>query len=65
MADLEVTVAGGVATMTMNRPEARNALSMDMRAQMDDEFPRLEFDDSIRCIVLEGAGHGFRGEQGK
>ena len=54
MADLEVSVAGGVATVTMNRPEARNALSMDMRAQMDDEFHRLEFDQSIRCIVLEG-----------
>ncbi len=59
MADLEVSVAGGVATVTMNRPEARNALSMDMRAQMDDEFHRLEFDQSIRCIVLEGAGDHF------
>ena len=59
MADLEVSVADGVATVTMNRPEARNALSMDMRAQMDDEFHRLEFDQSIRCIVLEGAGDHF------
>ena len=59
MADLDVKVAGGVATMTMNRPEARNALSMDMRAQMDEAFHRLEFDDAIRCIVLEGAGDHF------
>jgi 2-(1,2-epoxy-1,2-dihydrophenyl)acetyl-CoA isomerase len=45
--------------MTMNRPEARNALSMEMRSEMDRLFHEAEFDDAIRCIVLEGAGDHF------
>ena len=59
MADLEMTIEGGIATMTMNRPEARNALSMEMRSEMDRLFHEAEFDDAIRCIVLEGAGDHF------
>ncbi len=59
MADLEMSVEGGIATMTMNRPEARNALSMDMRSQMDELFHQVEFDDAVRCVVLQGAGEHF------
>ena len=59
MADLELTVDGAVATLTMNRPEARNALSMEMRALMDKAFHQVEFDDAIRCVVLTGAGDHF------
>ena len=54
-----MTIDGGIATMTMNRPEARNALSMEMRSEMDRLFHEAEFDDAIRCIVLEGAGDHF------
>ena len=43
MADCEMTVDGGIATMTMNRPEARNALSMEMRGEMDRLFHEAEF----------------------
>ena len=59
MADCEMTIDSGIATMTMNRPEARNALSMEMRSEMDRLFHEAEFDDAIRCIVLEGAGDHF------
>ncbi|SVC31343.1 uncharacterized protein METZ01_LOCUS284197 [marine metagenome] len=59
MADLEIKVDGGVATMTMNRPEARNALSIEMRSLMDEMFHQVEFDDAVRCVVLEGAGDHF------
>jgi len=59
VADLEMTVDGSIATLTMNRPEARNALSMEMRTQLDEAFHQLEFDKSIRCIVLTGAGEHF------
>ena len=59
MADLEFTVENGIATVTMIRPEARNALSMEMRSQMDRVFHDIEFDDSVRCVVLEGAGDHF------
>jgi 2-(1,2-epoxy-1,2-dihydrophenyl)acetyl-CoA isomerase len=59
MSDLEVSIENGIATVTMNRPDARNALSMDMRAEMDTAFHDIEFDDAIRCVVLTGAGEHF------
>ena len=59
MADLEMTVDGGIATLTMNRPEARNAFSMEMRSRMDELFHQIEFDDIVRCVVLTGAGDHF------
>ncbi|MEM7404130.1 MAG: enoyl-CoA hydratase [Pseudomonadota bacterium] len=59
MADLEVAINDGIATLTMNRPDARNALSMDMRSQMNEAFHDVEFDDSVRCVVLQGAGEHF------
>jgi len=59
VSDLELTIEDGVATLTMNRPEARNALSMDMRAEMDEAFHQVEFDDTVRCVVLTGAGEHF------
>ncbi len=59
MADLDMTVSGGVATLTMNRPEARNALSMDMRSLLDEKLHQVEADDSVRCVVLTGAGEHF------
>jgi 2-(1,2-epoxy-1,2-dihydrophenyl)acetyl-CoA isomerase len=59
MADLEVKKSGAVATLTMNRPAVRNALSMDMRAELDAAFHDIEFDEHIRCVVLTGAGDHF------
>lgn len=59
MADLEVSQQGSVATLTMNRPEARNALSMDMRSELCAALHEIEMDDSIRCVVLKGAGDHF------
>ena len=59
MADLEVQYQDGIATLVMNRPEARNALSMEMRAQLADVLHDIERDDSVRCVVLKGAGDHF------
>ena len=59
MADMEMTIEDGVATLTMNRPEARNALSMEMRNTMDEMFHQVEFDDEVRCVVLAGEGDHF------
>ena len=56
---LLVTKEDGVATMTMNRPKARNALSMDMRLAMFEAVDDIEHDKSIRCVVLRGAGGHF------
>jgi 2-(1,2-epoxy-1,2-dihydrophenyl)acetyl-CoA isomerase len=59
MSDLEVAITGGIATLTMNRPEARNALSMEMRSALSDSLHDIERDDSVRCVVLKGAGDHF------
>lgn len=59
MSDLLIESADGVATLTMSRPEARNALSPEMRAGLDDAFHRFERDDAVRCVVLRGAGEHF------
>ena len=59
MADLEMKKNGAIATLTMNRPAVRNALSMDMRAELDEALHDVEFDESIRCVVLTGTGDHF------
>ncbi len=59
MADLNVTYEDGIATLTMNRPEARNALSMDMRAMLRDALQDIEHDRAVRCVVLRGEGKHF------
>lgn len=59
MSHLEVTISEGIATLTMNRPEARNALSMDMRSQLCAALHDVELDDSVRCVVLTGSGDHF------
>jgi len=47
---------GGVVTVTLNRPEKLNALIMPMWTGLNDAFGALEADDSVRAIVLRGAG---------
>jgi len=53
------TVADGIATLTMNRPEARNALTGEMQAGLSEAIPRLAADPKVRVIVLTGAGRAF------
>ena len=53
------TFADGVATLTMNRPEARNALSGEMGAGLTEALQRLTYDPRVRCVVLTGAGGAF------
>ena len=59
MPDLLESVEDGVATLTLNRPEALNALSDDIRLGLLEAFARLGADDTVGCIVLTGAGRGF------
>lgn len=59
MSHLEVSHENGIATLTMNRPEARNALSLEMRSELNSALHDVERDDSVRCVVLKGAGDHF------
>ncbi|GIK76779.1 MAG: enoyl-CoA hydratase/isomerase family protein [Thermoleophilia bacterium] len=49
-------VSGGVATVTLNRPEQRNALSGQMLEELVDAMRRVRDDDDVRAVVLTGAG---------
>jgi 2-(1,2-epoxy-1,2-dihydrophenyl)acetyl-CoA isomerase len=51
--------ADGVATLTMNRPEARNALSGEMNTALAVAIRRCAADPEVRCLVLTGAGGAF------
>ena len=59
MTHLTVKIEEGIATLTFNRPEARNALSLEMRSAMRDALHDLEVDTSVRCVVMKGAGDNF------
>jgi enoyl-CoA hydratase/carnithine racemase len=48
-----------VVLVTLNRPEKRNALSIELRLQMAETFERIGSDDGIACVVLTGAGSAF------
>lgn len=47
---------GAVAILTMNRPEAMNALSLALRGALGAAFRQLGADESVRAIILTGAG---------
>ncbi len=57
--DLIETFEGGIATLTMNRPEARNALSLDIFNGLSEALPRLAKDPAVRLVVLTGTGAAF------
>ena len=53
------TVADGVATLTLNRPERLNALATPIMAGLLEALPRLVDDPAVGAVVLTGAGRGF------
>ena len=57
--DLLANLDAGVLTLTMNRPEARNAMSRAMVAALAEQLAAAELDPAVKCIVLTGAGRGF------
>jgi enoyl-CoA hydratase/carnithine racemase len=56
---LSIERRDGVAVVTLQRPEKRNALSIDLRVELAEAFASLGADDSVGCIVLTGAGPAF------
>lgn len=49
----------GVTTLTLNRPQARNALSRAMLGALREAFAAIAVDDAVRVVILAGAGPGF------
>ncbi len=52
-------LAQGVATVTLDRPQQRNALSPELRAGLIEAVQRIRQDDAVRAVVLAGAGGAF------
>jgi len=56
---VELDTEAGVATVTLNRPDALNALTVPMKQALLAAFRRLEREKPIRAVVLTGAGRAF------
>ena len=56
---LSIERRGGVALVTLHRPEKRNALSIELRVELADAFGRVSDDEEVGCVVLTGAGPAF------
>ena len=52
--------ADGVAVITIDRPERRNALNLEVKARLAEEMVKLTADDSVRVIVLTGSSGVLR-----
>jgi enoyl-CoA hydratase/carnithine racemase len=57
--DFLYEVNNGIATLTLNRPEVMNALTFEIYAQLRDLFEALRYDETVRVVVLTGAGDNF------
>src|SRR5678809_1251508 len=49
----------GIVTITLNRPERLNALTFEVYRELTDLFATLKKDDSVRAVVITGAGRAF------
>ncbi|MGA9748336.1 MAG: enoyl-CoA hydratase-related protein [Nocardioides sp.] len=56
---VRLDIADGVATITMDRPEAMNSLDVATKVSLLDAVTRAAQDDAVRCVVLTGSGRAF------
>jgi len=56
---IDLDIDGGVAIVTINRPGAKNAISLEMREQLWTVFEGLAENDAVRAVILTGAGDDF------
>jgi len=59
LSTIAVHVEDAVARVTLERPDKRNAINDDMRAELTAAFAAFDADSSIRVVVLTGAGSAF------
>ncbi len=57
--EITLDVSGAVATVTMSRPAALNAITPTMLAELNSAFQQIEHDPAVRVAVLTGAGRAF------
>lgn len=56
---VETTIDDGVAIITINRPERKNAITLAMRTDIEHAFLKAQDDEAVRVIVFTGAGGDF------
>jgi enoyl-CoA hydratase/carnithine racemase len=56
---IDLQIDDGIATITFNRPEKRNAITDGMRSEFVAALEKVAADDAVRALVLTGAGKGF------
>jgi 2-(1,2-epoxy-1,2-dihydrophenyl)acetyl-CoA isomerase len=59
VAVVEVTQEAGVLAITLNRPDVLNALNREVHQGIFDALERAKADDTVRAVVITGAGRGF------
>ena len=57
--EIRIEEAGGILQIRFNRPERKNALTMDMYSVISDTVERAEHDPSVRVVVFLGSGGNF------
>jgi E-phenylitaconyl-CoA hydratase len=56
MSSVQIEIKDFVATITLNRPEALNAVDPEMRGELHRTWDRIHNDDDIRVVIITGAG---------
>src|SRR3990172_13125315 len=59
MYDFQYEVSNSIATITLNRPEVLNALTLEIYAQLRDLFEDLRYDEGVKVVIITGAGRAF------
>lgn len=57
--DIRYAVAGGIATVTLHRPDQLNAFTRRMRDELIQAFAQADSDDGVRVVIVTGAGRAF------
>jgi len=59
MAQVELASDGGIATITLNRPDTLNSLSSSVLGDLDEVVARVESDAAVHAVIVTGAGRAF------
>ncbi|MBM4763697.1 enoyl-CoA hydratase [Bacillus sp. B15-48] len=57
--DIEIKKKNGICLLTLNKPEVRNALGVELRITLTELFKEIDKDDSIKVVILTGNGPVF------
>ncbi len=59
MFDFDYQVQDSIATITLNRPDVLNAITLEIYAQLRDLFADLQYNDDVNVVIITGAGRAF------